>query len=102
MLTMEYEGYKLVSGQCNGVNDPRINLLVKDGLQFQRINFQSDIPTVVVKVSGHTFVFFYREWRLDGKKETGGWDDQLSRWPYVDLELVPQLLSWEAHFFRDC
>ena len=80
MLTLEYSGYSLIQGQCNGVNDPRINLLVKDGIQYERVNLASDIPTVVVKVTSQTFIFFYREWRLDGVKETGGWDLQLERW----------------------
>ena len=34
MMTFQFDGYKLVKGTCSGVDDPRINLLVKDGVQF--------------------------------------------------------------------
>ena len=44
------------------------------------VNFNSELPTVHLRVSSQNLIFTYREWRKSGVKETGSWNDQESRW----------------------
>ena len=80
LSTMFFDGYSLVSGSALGINDPRLNILVKDGLTLEFLPFETEIPSILVKVGQAKVLFLYREWNKDGDEDTGSFTQQEDRW----------------------
>ena len=80
LSTFTFDGYNLIKGIQIGVKDPRMNVLVKDGVDYTQINLRSQLPTVHLRIGGQHLVFTYREWRKSGVKDTGDWSLQEERW----------------------
>ena len=78
---MWFPGYRLVKGKLQGGKKIRLNVLIKDNLMDYSVeSFTSDIPSLLVKVDGFKFLFFYREWRKDGVQGTDDIGQQEARW----------------------
>ena len=81
LKTMWFPGYRLVKGKLTGGKKFRLNLLVKTSLVDVSIeSFTTDIPSVLVKVGDMKFLYFYREWRVDGREKTDKIEMQEERW----------------------
>ena len=81
LKTMWFQGYRLVKGKLNGGKKFRLNLLVKTTLVDVSVeSFTSDVPAVLVKVGNFKYLYFYREWRKDGREHTDVIEQQEQRW----------------------
>ena len=78
---MYFPGYKLVKGKLTGGKKFRLNVLVKDNLiNCQVESFTTDVPCLLIRSGSWKFMFFYREWRKDGREETKSMEQQEDRW----------------------
>ena len=78
---MVFPGYTLVPGMANGIVDPRLNVFVKDELQYEVINFMTEIPSLLLRVGETKVLTIYREWNKDGVADTNNFKDhQEPRW----------------------
>ena len=81
LKTMWFPGYKLVKGKLNGGKKFRLNALIKDTLVDYRVEtFTTDVPSLLINVDGCKILYFYREWRKDGKDGTQVQALQDERW----------------------
>ena len=82
---MYFDGYSLVSGIALGIDDSRLNILVKDGLSVEFQWFDMEIPSLLVKIGQAKILMLYRGWNKDRKEETGSFPLQEARWrSFVD------------------
>ena len=78
---MVFPGYTLVPGMANGIVDPRLNVFVKDELQYEVINFMTEIPSLLLRVGETKVLTLYREWNKDGVADSNNFKDhQEPRW----------------------
>lgn len=68
--TMSFPGYSLVTGTANGIENCRLNVLVKDGLQYEVLPLATEIPCLLLKVGEAKVIMLYREWNKDGVAHT--------------------------------
>ena len=84
LSTMFFDGYSLLPGMAIGIDDPRLNVLVKDGLEMEILPFETEIPSILIRVGQTKTLMVYREWCKDGDEETGSFPQQEARWrPFV-------------------
>ena len=55
---------------AQGIQDTRLNVLVKDGLQYQVLPFMTDLPSVLLQIGESKCLLTYREWAKDGDQST--------------------------------
>lgn len=85
LSTMHFPGYSLLQGIATGINDPRLNVLVKDGLTVEFLPFQTMVPSLLLKIQDTKVLMTYREWSYDGDTDTQDFDLQEERWEtFVD------------------
>ena len=84
-----FPGYFLLRGlQSNPINKKiRMNLLIKDGVDYEELNMENEIPTCTILLDGWRICFAYREWSKGGDVNTSGiplqkerWDTFVERW----------------------
>ena len=77
-----FPGYSFVQGrQTNPLNKKiRMNILVKDGLEFEEVDLMNEVPTCTIKFGGWNLCFCYREWSKGGDPDTADLPDQFARW----------------------
>ena len=81
LKTMYFPGYRLIKGKLSGGKKFRLNLLVKDTLVDYKIEtFTTDVPAILVTVGQFKYLFYYREWKKDGKLGTDVMEMQEARW----------------------
>lgn len=81
LSNMYFPGYKLLKGKLKGGKLFRLNVLVKDTLlNYSVESFTTDVPSLLVKVGGFKYLFFYREWSRDGVPGTDAIELQEDRW----------------------
>ena len=52
----------------------------QDGLTLEFLPFETEIPSILVKVGQAKVLFLYREWNKDGDEDTGSFTQQEDRW----------------------
>ena len=64
--------YTLVQGrQFQPINNKiRINVLIKNGLDYEEVDLTNEIPTCTIRYGGWTISFCYREWAKGGSPPT--------------------------------
>ena len=78
--TIPIQGYNLISGNSKNVKDPRVNAYIHSSLQVEVLKFETEIPSLLLKLGDSTkLLFYYREWRVDGKPNTDSWPMQEAR-----------------------
>ena len=77
---MRIRGYKLVKGNMKRGRNIRLHVFIKDGVDFKIERFCSDVPACLIKIQKFKFLFYYREWRREGKKDTDKMELQELRW----------------------
>ena len=77
---MRIRGYSVIKGKLKRGRKVRLNVLVKEGVEYKIENFCSEIPASLIKIDKFKFLFYYREWRKEGKKDTDKMVDQELRW----------------------
>ena len=86
LSTMFFDGYSLVPGTALGIINPRLNVLIKDGLDVEFLPFETEIPSLLLKIGQVKLLFVYREWAKDGDEDLGSFPHQEARWShFVDL-----------------
>ena len=75
-----HPGYRLLPGKQQNSKKIRMNLLIKDGIEYEELDFTNEVPTVAIKLSNWSVVFVYREWRKCGDASTRHIDMQNDRW----------------------
>ena len=75
-----FPGYHILPGKQLNSKKVRLNLLVKDGLEYQELDLTSEIPTCTVRYAGWNCVFIYREWMKCGDSRTRHLPMQNDRW----------------------
>ena len=81
--TLDVPGYSLIKGMAVGIENPRLNVFVKDGVVFEILPMRTEIPAVKLKIAQTTLIFTYREWAKDGDQGTNNFDGaggQNERW----------------------
>ena len=81
--TLDVPGYSLIKGMAVGIENPRLNVFVKDGVVFEILPMRTEIPAVKLKIAQTTLIFTYREWAKDGDQGTISFDKaggQNERW----------------------
>ena len=82
---MFFDGYHLVSGTALGIDDPRLNVLIKEGMSVEMEKFDTEVPSLLLKIGQARVLLLYREWNKDGKEEQGSFPQQEARWKeFVD------------------
>ena len=61
LSTMFFDGYSLLPGMAIGVDDPRLNVLVKDGLDMEVLPFETEIPSLLIRTGQVKTLLVYRE-----------------------------------------
>ena len=77
---MRIKGYNLVKGNLKRGRKIRLNVFVKDGVDYKIERFCSDIPACLIKIENFKFLYYYREWRREGVKLTDKMELQELRW----------------------
>ena len=72
-------GYTHVPGTLKWRKNPRVSLLIKDGVKYKHEEPKTDIPLVSINLDGWRIVGYYREWCRDGIPDTDAIPDQLER-----------------------
>ena len=72
-------GYIHHPGTLKFRKNPRMSMLIKEGINYKVEELKADVPTCCVNIEGWRLVGYYREWRRDGIKNTDHVDDQLER-----------------------
>ena len=81
-LDVHWPDYTLVPGTVNDGNstNTRLNILIKNEIEFTQISWKSDVPHCVLQVKGWTIVMVYREWAKLGDQTSKSHDLQYQRW----------------------
>ena len=80
MEKMQIRGYSLIKGTLKQGRKIRLNVLIKDGVQYKIERFCSEVPSSLITIDNFKFLFYYREWRKQGQKDTDAMEDQELRW----------------------
>ena len=72
-------GYVHRTGTLKFKKNPRMSMIIKDGITFKVEELKIDVPTCCVNIQGWRLIGFYREWRKDGIDNTDHVDDQMER-----------------------
>ena len=72
-------GYIHRTGTLKYKKNPRMSMIIKDGINFKVEELKLDVPTCCINIEGWRLIGFYREWRKDGIENTEQVDDQLER-----------------------
>ena len=59
---MFFDGYSFVPGKALGISDSRLNVLIKDGLIVEYMKFETEIPSLLIKVDEVHVLLGYCEW----------------------------------------
>ena len=59
---MYFDGYSMVSGTAIGIDDVRLNVFIQDGLSVEFERFETEVPSLVMKIGQSRVVMLYREW----------------------------------------
>ena len=73
-------GYHILAGRQSNSKKVRINLLIKDGTEYEEIDLTNEIPTCTIRYAGWTLCFLYREWMKCGDSRTRHLPQQFKRW----------------------
>ena len=80
MEKIRVAGYSLIKGNLKRGRKVRLNVLIKDGVQYKIEKFCSEVPSSLITVDKFKFLFYYREWRKEGRKNTDVMEEQQMRW----------------------
>ena len=72
-------GYTHITGTLKWRKNPRVSMLIQEGVKYKEEQLKLDVPTVCVNLDGWRIVGFYREWNRDGLAGTDEVPDQLER-----------------------
>lgn len=87
-----HPGYQLVSGRQLNSKSIRVNVLIKNGLEYEELDLSNEVPTCTIKYGGWNLCFIYREWRKSGRQDTRSIPQQNERWD----TMIPQWDSLEG------
>ena len=73
------DGYTFVPGTLKYKKNPRVSMLIKEGVTYKVEELKLNVPTVCVKIESWRLIGYYREWNLNGIPETDDVGDQLER-----------------------
>ena len=81
-LDITWPDYTLVPGTVNNgnKNNTRLNILIKNDIQYKQISWDTDVPHCVLEVKDWLIVMVYREWAKLGDQQTKSIDLQFQRW----------------------
>lgn len=80
LATMHFPGYSVVPGIAIGIKNPRLNVLVKEGLVCEFLPFNTKVPSLLMKVGDTKILMLYREWLYDGNTKTQDIKLQEEQW----------------------
>ena len=72
-------GYTHITGTLKWRKNPRVSMLIQEGVKYKEEHLKLDVPTVCVNLDGWRIVGLYREWNRDGLAGTDDVPDQLER-----------------------
>ena len=99
-LERDWDGYTLVKGSLKNGTKIRLNALIRNSLVYETFEWKTDVPMIGLRVENEKIVLVYREWNLDGNRDTNQIPSQVDRWKNF-LEEAAKLKGKNCHILGD-
>ena len=76
-MNQTWDGYDLIQGYLNNGTKIRLNALVRNDLNYEVVEFKTEVPSILLKTGNIKIILCYREWSKEGNLHTSKLDLQL-------------------------
>ena len=76
-MNQTWDGYDLIQGYLNNGTKIRLNALVRNDLNYEVVEFKTEVPSILIKTGSIKIILCYREWSKEGNLHTSKLDLQL-------------------------